>query len=154
MPAMAKNVSPSTSLEFAFTPNSGRQITRCLGSKHSLKVDPHGAVTRPPAAITAHFGSTFSSVKCQAKHWTHCTFKIFLGIQASALTPPRYFIACLVTLLSCHSTEVVPIYFPLSPHPGNPPLQGAAVDSTPGARRCAAFCPLAAVSAGLPQLSY
>ena len=115
MPAKGRNVSPSTSLEFAFTPNSGRQITRCLRSKHSLKLDPHGAVTRPPA-ITAHLGSTFSSVKCQAKHWTHCTFKTSLGIQASALTPPWYFIACLVTLLSCHSTEVVPhILSPLPP---------------------------------------
>ena len=30
MPAKGRNVSPSTSLEFAFTPNSGRQITRLL----------------------------------------------------------------------------------------------------------------------------
>ena len=151
MPAMAKNVSPSTSLEFAFTPNSGRQITRCLWSKHSLELDPHGAVTRPPSyhnPLRQHFQF------CQAKHWTQCTSKTSLGIRASALTPPRYFIACLLTLLSCHSTELSLIYFPLSPHPANPPLQGAAVDSTPGARRCAAFCPLAAVSAGLPQLSY
>ena len=142
MPGMGKNVSPSTSLEFAFTPNSGRQITRCLGNKHSLELDPHGAVTHPPSyhnPLQQHIQF------CQAKHWTHCTPKTSLGIQASALTPPRYFIACLLTLLSCHSTEVLPHML----SPANPPLQGAAVDSTPGARRCAAFCPLAAVSAAV-----
>ena len=54
------------SLEFAFTPNSGHSYSDnpLLGSKHSLEVDPHSAVTQPPA-ITTCFSSKFTSVKPQ-----------------------------------------------------------------------------------------
>ena len=96
MPAMAKNVSPSTSLEFAFTPNSGRQITRCLWSKHSLELDPHGAVTWLPS----HHNPTSAAHSVLSTQTLDCTSKTSLGIQASALTLPRYFIARLLKLLS------------------------------------------------------
>ena len=143
MPAMRKNVSPSTLFYFPsqvrIHPQIRSQITR-LQSKYSLDLDPHSGVTQPKLSRATQ---TFTSVK--AKQYTPVCSKHPRACKPQHRHPPlslwrfHYLLSPTAAMSLNLASPNTP---PLAP---NPPRQGAAGDSTPqGPTMCSKFCPLAA----------
>ena len=142
MPAMRKNVSPSTLFYFPsqvrIHPQIRSQITR-LQSKYSLDLDPHSGVTQPKLSRATQ---TFTSVK--AKQYTPVCSKHPRACKPQHRNPLslwrfHYLLSPTAAMsLNLASPNTPPLAL-------NPPRQGAAGDSTPqGPTMCSKFCPLAA----------
>ena len=132
MPAMRKNVSPSTLFYFPsqvrIHPQIRSQITR-LQSKYSLDLDPHSGVTQPKLSRATQ---TFTSVK--AKQYTPVCSKHPRACKPQHRHPPSLFgdsIICSLPLLPCHSTWLPRIH-------GTHPVKVRQATPPPRARRCAA----------------
>ena len=136
MPAMRKNVSPSTLFYFPsqvrIHPQIRSQITR-LQSKYSLDLDPHSGVTQPKLSRATQ---TFTSVK--AKQYTPVCSK-----HPRACKPqhrhPSLSLEIPLSALShcCHVTHLgFPVYFP--PWHRTHPVKVRQATPPPRARRCAA----------------
>ena len=139
MPAMRKNVSPSTLFYFPsqvrIHPQIRSQITR-LQSKYSLDLDPHSGVTQPKF----YHEQLKHSLLSKPSSTPLCVQNI-LGL-ASLNTDTPLSLWRFHYLLSPTAAMSLNL---ASPYTRNPPRQGAAVDSTPqGPTMCSKFCPLAA----------
>ena len=145
MPAMRKNVSPSTLFYFPsqvrIHPQIRSQITR-LQSKYSLDLDPHTGVTQPKLSRATQ---TTNSLLSKPSSTPLCVQNI-LGLAILNTDTPlslwRFHY-----LLSPTAAMSLNLASPYTSPPlaRNPPRQGAAGDSTPqGPTMCSKFCPLAA----------
>ena len=151
MPAMRKNVSPSTLFYFPsqvrIHPQIRSQITR-LQSKYSLDLDPHSGVTQPKLSLATQ---TFTSVK--AKQYTPVCSK-----HPRACKPqhrhPSLSLEIPLSALShcCHVTQLgFPVYSPPGTEP-TPSRCGRRLHP-PGPDDVQQVLPSGG-AAGLPQLSY
>ena len=154
MPAMRKNVSPSTLFYFPsqvrIHPQIRSQITR-LQSKYSLDLDPHSGVTQPKLSRATQ---TTNSLLSKPSSTPLCVQNI-LGLASLNTDTPSLFgdsIICSLPLLPCHSTWLPRI---ILPPPGTEPTPSRCGRRLhpPGPDDVQQVLPSGG-AAGLPQLSY
>ena len=153
MPAMRKNVSPSTLFYFPsqvrIHPQIRSQITR-LQSKYSLDLDPHSGVTQPKLSRATQ---TTNSLLSKPSSTPLCVQNI-LGLASLNTDTTSLFgdsIICSLPLLPCHSTWLPRILSPPGTEP-TPSRCGRRLHP-PGPDDVQQVLPSGG-AAGLPQLSY
>ena len=137
MPAMRKNVSPSTLFYFPsqvrIHPQIRSQITR-LQSKYSLDLDPHTGVTQPKLSRATQ---TFTSVK--AKQYTPVCSKHPRACKPQHRNPLSLWrFHYLLSPTAAMSLNLASPYNTFPPWHGTHPVKVRQATPPPRARRCAA----------------